>query len=613
MLVHEPTPLNRPLLLPADDLPAILARTQSVGLNSGGHVIAAIYCRKSTDQSGVSDEQRSVARQEEHARAYAARKGWRVLDEHVYVDDGVSGAEFATRPGFVRLMNALDVKRARAPFQVLVMSDLDRLGREMIETGYALKQLDQARVHVYSYFDDREIAVDTPSAAFMMQAQAYAAQIEREKARQRAFDASVRKARAGHVTGGACFGYKNVTVLDASGVKSHVTREILAPEAAVIRRIFQLRADGYGNKAIAKRLNADGAPAPRPQQGRPAAWAPSTVREVLYREAYRGEPVWNQTRKRNQWGQHRQTARPSSDWVHRSAPDLRIVSEDVWQRAHARIEAARAVYMRGTNGHAFGRPALGSPSPYLLTNFATCGCCGGTLKVRTRSHGRQRAKFYGCAGYHDRGRTVCTNGADIPMADADAIVLEALLDDVVTPDIIRAAVDRALAQLLGADDSDSRRERLDAELAKLERERDRLVAAIASGGALDSLVEALREREQRRAALIAERQAIAAQRPATALDARRLRAALEARGAEWRQGLGGRLAAHVRPTVSQLLVGRVSFRPLESKGRWEMTGEGTLADCSRASFSLRYGVPEGIGRHPVFQLPVEGFSDIRVA
>ena len=32
---------------------------------------AAIYARKSTDQSGISDEQRSVARQVEHARAYA--------------------------------------------------------------------------------------------------------------------------------------------------------------------------------------------------------------------------------------------------------------------------------------------------------------------------------------------------------------------------------------------------------------------------------------------------------------------------------------------------------------------------------------------------------------
>ena len=73
---------------------------------------SAIYARKSTDQSGVSDEQRSVARQVQHAKSYAARKGWQVLDEHVNIDDGISGAEFANRPGFLRLMNADAARRS---------------------------------------------------------------------------------------------------------------------------------------------------------------------------------------------------------------------------------------------------------------------------------------------------------------------------------------------------------------------------------------------------------------------------------------------------------------------------------------------------------------------
>src|SRR5262245_4504426 len=71
---------------------------------------AAIYARKSTDQSGVADDQKSVARQIEHARPYAERKGWFVSVEDTYVDDGISGAEFANRPGFLRLMNALKPK-----------------------------------------------------------------------------------------------------------------------------------------------------------------------------------------------------------------------------------------------------------------------------------------------------------------------------------------------------------------------------------------------------------------------------------------------------------------------------------------------------------------------
>src|SRR5262245_51705948 len=92
-------------------------------------MIAAVYARKSTDQSGVADDQKSVARQVEHARAYAARKDWTVAGEHVYVDDGISGAEFERRPGYMRLLNALG---RRAPFQVLIVSELSRLGREQL-------------------------------------------------------------------------------------------------------------------------------------------------------------------------------------------------------------------------------------------------------------------------------------------------------------------------------------------------------------------------------------------------------------------------------------------------------------------------------------------------
>ncbi len=98
-------------------------------------MIAAIYAGKSQDQPGVADEAKSVSRQVEHACAYAARKGWMVDERHVYSDDAISGAEFQRRPGFLRLMNAL---KPRSPFSVLVMMDEDRMGREQIETAWAL-------------------------------------------------------------------------------------------------------------------------------------------------------------------------------------------------------------------------------------------------------------------------------------------------------------------------------------------------------------------------------------------------------------------------------------------------------------------------------------------
>src|SRR4051794_16878945 len=100
-------------------------------------MIAAIYARKSTEQH-VAEDAKSVTRQIEHAQAYAVRKGWIVDESCIYVDDGISGAEFEKRPAFMRMVGAV---ANRAGFQALIMSDLDRLGREAIETPYWVKKI----------------------------------------------------------------------------------------------------------------------------------------------------------------------------------------------------------------------------------------------------------------------------------------------------------------------------------------------------------------------------------------------------------------------------------------------------------------------------------------
>jgi DNA invertase Pin-like site-specific DNA recombinase len=152
-------------------------------------MIAAVYVRKSTEQAGVAAEQKSIARQIDHFRRYSEQKGWTVDDASIFVD-GISGAEFASRPGFLRLMNAL---KPRPTFQVLVMSEESRLGREAIETAYALKQLVQAGVRVFFYLEDRERTLDTPTDKIMLSLTAFADELEREKARQRTYDAMERK------------------------------------------------------------------------------------------------------------------------------------------------------------------------------------------------------------------------------------------------------------------------------------------------------------------------------------------------------------------------------------------------------------------------------------
>src|SRR5262245_61668750 len=117
-------------------------------------------------------------------------------------------------PPWIRFWRAVEIRqqstRSARCTRSLEVDTGSRLGREQIETSYALKQLVQAGVRIFFYLEDRERTLDSPTDKVMLALTAFADELEREKARQRTYDAISRKAKAGHVTGGKTFGYDNV-------------------------------------------------------------------------------------------------------------------------------------------------------------------------------------------------------------------------------------------------------------------------------------------------------------------------------------------------------------------------------------------------------------------
>jgi site-specific DNA recombinase len=564
--------------------------------------IAAIYARKSTEQNGIGDEEKSVTRQIEHAKAYAVAKGWTVADEHVYVDDGISGAEFAKRPGFLRLMNAL---KPKPRFQILIMSEESRLGREVIETAYALKQIITAGVRVIYYLEDRERVLETPTDKLLLSVTAFTDEMEREKARQRTHDALVRKARAGYVAGGSVYGYDTVVVTVPDAVtgkpkRLHVEREINEAEAAVIREIFEKAASGWGTRRIAHDLNARAVPAPPPRRaGRPRAWAPSTIYAMLTRPLYRGEMTWNRTRKRNSWGVKQQTGRAEADWVQLEIPALRIVAEPLWQAVRQRFRDTRASYLRATDGRLWGRPANGIESKYLLTGLAQCGLCGGSLIVHSRASAGRRTHAYLCSYHHLRGNTVCPGGLVLPVELTNEAVLAAVESEVLHPEVVRRAMSRAIAELNAPTDTVvPRRTALQAELGVLEQELSRLAAAVAQGGDLKPLLEGIQARERRRGTLQTELAGLEGLQPVTTSDLQQIQQDVEARLADW-QGLLRRHVAQSRQILKKLLVGRIVFRRRDD-GVYEFSGQASLGRII-AGLACTKTVVAPTGFEPVFQ------------
>jgi site-specific DNA recombinase len=491
------------------------------------------------------------------------------------------------------------------------MMDDERLGREQIETAYLLKQIITAGVRVFYYLDDRERRPETPTDKLLMSVAGFASEVERVKAQQRTRDGALKKAKSGYVTGGRKFGYDNIQILGLNGQRSHVDRRVHPIEAAVVLRIFRLADQGYGFRRIAHTVNAEAAPTPRARQGRQAGWSASTVREVLRSEIYRGQIIWGRTAKRDAWGQRQTRAtarrRPPDDWIRVERPDLRIVPEDLWLRVQARLRESNRAYLRSTDGRLQGRPLNGIAAKYLLTGLVGCGLCGGSLTIRTRSHGTGRLALYGCLTHHTKGPRICPNRTLVRQRDAEQAILGAVRHDLLRPDVLDEAIGRVLDSL---DPEAAAREttRLQTDLVRLDGECRRLADVIAStGGEAESLMTAIRAREHERARAEGRLAELGATSQVARMDRVRLARDLRARLTDW-QGLILTHPQQARQGLKKLLEGRLAFTPTADGTAVEFSGQGRLDPILAGVIEAWNGLPKAgvspTGFEPVFPCPI---------
>jgi DNA invertase Pin-like site-specific DNA recombinase len=100
---------------------------------------------------------RPVARQIGGARAFIAAKGWTLDEAHGYTDDGVSGALFANRAEFQRMMR----DASSGAFEAVVFYDLDRFGRNARQTMLALNTLADLGVTIWDYSTGQAVDLDS--------------------------------------------------------------------------------------------------------------------------------------------------------------------------------------------------------------------------------------------------------------------------------------------------------------------------------------------------------------------------------------------------------------------------------------------------------------------
>src|SRR5258708_6280648 len=106
---------------------------------------------------------------------------------------------------------------------------------------------------------------------------------------------------------------------------------------------------------------------------------------MLHNERYRGVAVWNRTRKIRdpKTGRRVQRERPKSEWTVLQAPQLQIVSQELWEGVQRRLVSVKTAFTSSTSP---GLCSRAYSAPYLLSGFLRCGICGSKMVI---ADGRQ--------------------------------------------------------------------------------------------------------------------------------------------------------------------------------------------------------------------------------
>jgi site-specific DNA recombinase len=293
----------------------------------------ALYVRVSTTRQ---QQHQTIAQQLSRLRAYVAlHPDWSVADEHIYRDDGYSGAPLK-RPGLDRLRD----RAAMAAFEGVLITAPDRLARN---DGHQMLLVDEltprgGRVE----FIERPMR-DDPHDQLLLQIRAAVAAYERTLIAERMRRGRQAKRRSGQLLPWprAPYGY----LLDPARPRDAGRVRLDPVQAAVVEHIFAWYTDVSQAPSlyqVAKRLSE--AQIPTPRGG--TRWNVASVRGLLRAPTYmgvadRGRPRPAPARRRKSAlqpvgpGQSQQPA-PAEEWM--AVPVPAILSEELFEAVLHRFD-----------------------------------------------------------------------------------------------------------------------------------------------------------------------------------------------------------------------------------------------------------------------------------
>lgn len=289
-----------------------------------------LYLRLSREDGG-RENSHTVENQKALLLQYVAGQEDMELAE-TYIDNGYSGTNFE-RPAFRKMLE--DIKAGK--INCVVVKDLSRLGRSYLESGRYIETvfpLFHTRfVAVNDGFDSLSADRDENGVAVPLKNiinEIYARDISKKVS----VSLELQKNAGRHGGGFAPYGYRKSTTQKGR-------YEVDGEAAQVVGRIFEMRAQGLGYSAIARRLNEEGIKSPsayRYEKGvadneklRDAPWKRDVIRSMVRDEVYLGSMVRGKTRSAFYRGEKRHAV-PKEQWVTVRGTHEPLVTEELFAR-----------------------------------------------------------------------------------------------------------------------------------------------------------------------------------------------------------------------------------------------------------------------------------------
>lgn len=364
------------------------------------------YGRVSTKKD---EQDSSIVNQKEYFKEKGIKKG--------YIDRS-SGTTIDKRIEFQQLLKdcGLDVRKVKSgtkyksvvvdsnrksKIDYIYTKSISRFARNVSECLEIARMLRNKGVYVI--FEDINKSTEDESFFLTMGIMATMAESEsREKSRSIKMGASM-SAKAGVVRSWSAYGYsynKEENILTA-----------IPEEAEIIKKIFDLKLEGFGGRKIANELNSLGYKTRNDKN-----WLPNVVNRIVKNPIYTGVTTRNRYDTNKLFGNNNHKLKPEDEWILLDNSKVEpIISKEVFEkcqeiRKKATHESSKAGVWKG-RGEFASKIVCGKCRQYYTRNKDT----------KIRDYGKYERVFFNCSTKKRLGKSKC-DSRNIPVEEIEKLL-----------------------------------------------------------------------------------------------------------------------------------------------------------------------------------------------